>query len=374
MTSSVEGTVQSVSPTSNSSGPFTDRLMRLFTGRRSILYLGASVTAQKASYCHAFHDMLCRVTGHGHEFHRIAEGGSSSVFALALLQEALRDGRAHYDLVLLETLTGDLNLLVPPEVIPAVLGAAADAVRDQAGDLCVIMLPRMDRPADHPIRLAYEDSVAALGLPMVDLSGFGRPADGAEPLSRMALRDGIHTSDAGSALLGATLLSRLLSPDIVWPDARDRPGFGAPLRQSLSRLQLLLDDLSWRRAENLARDVFQAPSGERVHQVVVGSHGQPIEFTFRGYIAYFLFVSAPDSAVIELEFHGAVRRTSLLDRHGYFPHLHMKPIFRDFREGEHIRILGLNELPDPNPVPEEHRHLLSENRVVRFLGVLGVPD
>jgi hypothetical protein len=372
MTFSVERTERPGASKPSSPGRFTDRLMRLFTGPRTVLYLGASVTAQKTSYCHAFHEMLCRVTGHGHDFHRIAEGGSSSVFALALLQEALRDGHTRYDLVFLETLTGDLNLLAPPDVIPAVLGATADAVRDQGGDLCVIMLPRMDRPADHPIRLAYEEGVAGLGLPLLDVSGFGRPADGAEPLSRLALRDGIHTSESGSLLLGAALLSRLLSPDTVWPDAQHAPGFGAPLRQRLGRLQLLLDDLSWHRPDEMVRDVFQAPSGERVHAVVVGSHELPIDFTFHGYIAYFLFVSAPDSGMIDLEFHGVARRTSLLDRHGYFPHLHMKPIFRDFGEGDRVRILGLDELPDPNPVPSEHRDLLREPRVVRFLGVLGV--
>ncbi|RXF74470.1 SGNH/GDSL hydrolase family protein [Hansschlegelia zhihuaiae] len=352
---------------------FANRLARLLTGQRTILYLGASVTAQKESYCHAFHDLLCRVTGHAHEFHRIAEGGASSAYALALLLQSLRDRPRRYDLVFLETLTGDLNLLVPPAVVPAVLGATADAVRDQGGELCMIKLPRLDRPDDHPITLAYDESAAELGLPVLDVSGFGRPEHGAEPLSRMALRDGIHTTEAGSVLFGASLLSRLLSPDAAWPEPRSAPGFGAPLRQRLGRLQWLLDDLDWRRTDGLERDVFRAPSGERVHPVVLGPAEQPIEFAFSGYIAYFLFVSAPDSAMIELTFQGVARRTPLLDRYGHFPHLHMKSVFRDFREGDEIRILGLDELPHPNPVPSEHRHLLSKHRKVRFLGVIGAP-
>lgn len=354
-------------------GRFADGIARLLTGPRTILYLGSSVTAQKDSYCHAFHDLLCRVTGQAHAFHRVAEGGSSSVYLLALLLQALRERSAPFDLVFLESLTGDLNLLVPPAVVPAALGAIADAVRGQGGQLCLIKMPRMDRPADHPIALAYDDSATALGLPVLDASGFGRPAEEAEPLSRLALRDGIHTTGSGSLLLGTALLARLLAPDAVWPDARPAPDWGAPLRQRLGRLQWLLDGLGCDRPEELGRDVFPAPSGERVHPVMLATSGQPIEFTYRGYIAYLVFVSAPDSAMMELDFHGIVRRLPLLDRYGFFPHLHMKPIFRDFQEGDRLRLVGLDELPDPNPVPSRFRHLLSETRAIRFLGVVGVP-
>jgi len=69
-----------------------------------------------------------------------------------------------------------------------------------------------------------------------------------------------------------------------------------------------------------------------------------------------------------------VRRTSLLDRHGHFPHLHMKPIFREFQATDVIRMTALNELPDPNPVPEAYRRYLVAEKAVRFLGVLGMPS
>lgn len=352
---------------------FADRLARLFEGPRSILYLGASVTAQQKSYCHAFHELLCRATGYEHVFHRLAQGGGSSAFALSLLLRSLRAGEARYDIVFLEGLTGDLNLLVPATAAPAVIAATADAVRGRGGEVCVLKLPRMDRPADHPIAMAHDEAAAALGLPVIDLFGFGSPAEGAEAFIRQILRDGIHTSDNGSVLVGAAILGRLLAPDALWPASTPAPGYAEPLRNRLSGLRLVLDDLAWEGREGLERDAFNPPLGDEAYAVVRAPVGAPIAFTFPGYVAYFLFVSAPDSACMDLDFHGLVRRTSLLDRHGHFPHLHMKPIFRDFGAGEVIRMEGLAEIPDPNPVPEAHRHKLSPNKAIRFLGVLGVP-
>jgi hypothetical protein len=353
---------------------FADRLARLLAGPCAILYLGASVTAQQKSYCHALHAQLCRVTGHEHGFHRQAMGGGSSAYALAAMLRAMREADTRYDIVFLETLTGDLNLLVPDAVVPSVLAATADVVRAQGGELCILKLPRMDRPADHAVTLAYDAAAAALGLPVVDVTGFGRPAVQAGALARHVLRDGIHTSEMGSELLGAAVLSQLLAPDAPWPAAEAAEGYAQPLRGRFPQLRLVLDDLAWAQTEGSRRDSFRAAPDNEVFPVVVAPHGAPLAFSFPGYVAYFLFVSAPDASLIDLDFHGVVRRTPLLDRHGHFPHLHMKPIFREFRATDLIRMTALDELPDPNPVPEALRRHLVADKAVRFLGVLGMPD
>lgn len=354
---------------------FSSAILDLFRSEQHILYIGASVTAQKNSFVLSFHERICRATGHPHKASRIAVGGTGSLVQYWLYRQKHGGFDPKPRLVFFECLTGDLNGLVPEALLPPLLGGLANHVRGHGGELCVVNSHRTDRSMSSDMHQAYARAADFFSIPFVNLFNSFTPAmpDGLR-LDDLFFRDGIHTTDAGSEILGSMLLAAVMSPrNHARPLPPDRSAELRHIVQALDGVRLLQDELRYTTpVDDLEVDSIETiPNGD-VYSALVVPSDRRLSFRFTGYLAYLVFITGPDASVVDLTFGGIKRPMNVFDRHSYYRRFRISPIFRNI-DDELIELQVSGRPIDLDLIPPEHRARIVNHRRIRFIGVIGVP-
>ncbi|HEX4521314.1 MAG TPA: SGNH/GDSL hydrolase family protein [Gaiellaceae bacterium] len=263
----------------------------------TIAYLGASVTAQKDGYRPRLHALLSQATGHEHRAVAAGFGAMGSITGRFLMERFVMPHEP--ELAFVEYVTSDVAGTTPPELLRAALEGIVGRLREAGCEPCFLYLPRRDLdPRSSPVLEAYEDVAAYHGVPSIDLSAVS--TEGPDPL----LRDLVHTSDAGSALL-AGAVARAFAELTPGPTPER-----LPLRESVLQHARIVTP-----TPALLRDGSRCETGSfrLVFPFVEIDSDNELEFIPEGDLAGLLVAVGPRSGYIELEAAGRRREYLLWD-------------------------------------------------------------
>ena len=349
-------------------GPaFRERIDILFERPCNILYLGASVTAQKESYCAEFHRLICVTTRHEHTIERRAIGGTGCLMAVWQLRKR---PIADKELVFIELLTGDLNFSAQASGdIYIFLMTIVQLVRANGAEPCFLNLYREDKTYKEKIVTEYQRLINDFSVPFINLYSELLGANGesrrAHAFMQPLYRDKIHTTRFGSHVIAAMLLHHLLAGTI---SESVPPHLAA---SELSATGVVLDELGVDTggatpSQGLVRT---APDNDEFRSIVV-----PIDFVlsfrFTGFIGCILFDNGPDSCNLIFDDGSEKIQLNLFDRLCYYRRLKIMPLYKHYRDA----LIQLHAAPDPVNialVAEEHRRMISPQKNIRFCGILG---
>lgn len=360
----------------NLSGNFSSRMMSnfsaLFYSKKTILYVGASVTAQSNTFFLDFHNRICAMTGFEHKFERLAVGGTGSILAYYTYLQRRETWIEQPVLVFFECFTGDLNGLVKIELIPQLLCTFCEDVRAAGGEMVIVNNYRRDKIEPNEYYRAYQAGIRKGDIPFInmyevisDKNIFG------SFIAEKVYRDGIHTTEAGSIVLSSMLLSAML-------DCRGYESADTPSPQSgtdvdlLKGLSLQLGDLTDLKidGDHTIDEIKTTPNNDRYTAIVI-SGSASISFHYTGFLCQLVFIAGPDSPIVDLSMLNRTYKMGVFDRNCYYRRFKANAIYKNLDERLSMKISS--DPIDLNVIPEDRRAVIVENKTIRFIGALGIP-
>jgi lysophospholipase L1-like esterase len=179
---------------------------------RKILYIGASVTAQKAGFRPSLTKLIAEKYGHEVEEKAVANGGTGSLYALCSLSQMPLDD--DYDLAILEYSTGDLNIgLTPINLIGTVVDQIITKMRSISKSVINVHNYKADKEGDtgDSVRLLYDKAADSQGVPTIDNAKLmeALKVELSEAEWADLYRDKVHTNPAGGDKIAEHMLACL---------------------------------------------------------------------------------------------------------------------------------------------------------------------
>jgi len=180
----------------------------------SILYIGASVTAQKNGYRSELNSLLENNYGNEIKETVVATGATGSLFALCNLSEIKLD--ADYDLAIIEYSTGDLNLgLTPLDMIENVIQQLVTKLNSIAKSIVILHNYRSDfedKKGDI-VRQLYNNVAERCGIPVINNAKMIESLKLSMTSGEFSLlyRDNVHSTPAGSKLVAQYIFEGLVN-------------------------------------------------------------------------------------------------------------------------------------------------------------------
>jgi lysophospholipase L1-like esterase len=286
-------------------------------GPCTIAYLGASVTAQRDGYRPRLHEAVCRETGHPHTSVAAGIGSVGSISGVFLMDDLVLRHRP--DLCLIEFSITDMAGKTPPEAVePAVEGIVLK-LRDADCQACLVHLYRPGAPVDgdHPVLAAYERVAERHGVPVVDVAGaLGERLRAGELGPDDVLRDFVHTTPGGSALVAEAVARGLREIADAAPEQRSTPA-GAPHPDSFRHA----------RVAPVGPDMVADPARASVARFRLVSEyveiavGNRFECVFDGELVGLVVIVGPSSGIVRVSAGGDVQDLLLWDEDCHYDRL-----------------------------------------------------
>ena len=285
-----------------------DVAARLRSQECTIAYLGASVTAQADGYRPRLHDAICWMTGRNHRSAAAGTGAMGSITGVFLMDDLVL--RHQPDLCFVEYATSDVAGTTPPEHLEAAVAGIVGKLDDARCAACFLYLLRTDRePAVmRAVVDTYERVAERHALPSIDVA-----AELGASSAVSLLRDGVHTTEAGSDLTAAAVLR----------------GLERILAASNDPRLALMGDATFRGATVVAptTEMFRDPGGchERrfrlVYRYLEIDSSNELLFVPTGDLVGLLVIVGPDAGWIEVEAGGATGEYLVWDEHSSYDRL-----------------------------------------------------
>lgn len=349
-------------------------LMRLCRAPGTILFVGASVTAQKDSYVYTVFEQICAATGQPHRFRRAAMGGTGSLIGAWLLQQ-----ESDYDLVFFEYLTGDMNFgLIPSKEVSELIPSVAATVTQANAAIVFINLFRSDRSFDRdaPMMKEYSDAFGVHGIPYINAFRHFLASDAAELAE--VYRDIVHTTPAGSVLLGRLVADELLER---WLRSRVAADGRLDLRHTYKYENIEFIPVDAAKVAELIPDassgsIKSEASGQHFDYSNI-NHDVFVNVVIKGSLFALLVKAGPTSGIVEVE--AFARDTSevkksfstVFDEHCYYDRVKTAPIFKDGSEFESVRLRLTRAKIDPARVKRFPERILDPGTEFSIIGFLG---
>ncbi len=184
----------------------------------TVVYMGASVTAQRKGFRPHLHAAICRRFGREHAMVNAGAGTIGTVGGLFMMERlALAHDPA---LAFVEYTTADINDSSHTGLIEEALEEIVIRLRGAGCEPCVLVMPRDGRGDE--IREQHRRVAAHQGVCLIDVPAL-MAAKGVDGTA--LLRDGIHTTDEGAPVLAELIageLDRLFDPTATAPGDAER--------------------------------------------------------------------------------------------------------------------------------------------------------
>lgn len=291
----------------------------------AVLFCGASVTAQKTGYRALLAQWIHEHTATEMKPIHACLGGIGSFGCAYLLHRALDKNPDQPALCFIECLTGDIGIRAQPHAIAEYLEGMLLRLLKRGSAICFIFLyhDRMKDSDSLLLREMYVKIASYYRVPIIDLaSGFIQLINSGEASQVSLLRDGIHTTPAGSYIASSHIANQLQKFKADWSLSDPGIHIPEPLHPSTAPYLYQWDILPSQLAETLTQKwgVFQAAS-----RYLTIDTGEIFEITLDdGELTGILFVNGPHSGNIKVYTSSHVGHEYVLkDKWSHYRRLHM---------------------------------------------------
>lgn len=316
----------------------------------SILYVGASVTAQKNGYRPELNVLLQDRLEASVTENVVAIGATGSMFGLCNLNYLDLEGE--YDLAIYEYSTGDLNVgLTPVEKVYDVVYQSLELLKAKAKRVLVVNNYREDYDGEKGdfIRLQYIQAANELGVPIANIY-----QEVAEYRSRLPInenwteyyRDNVHTEPKGSRLVANYLCNHIYN---LW-DELPQGGVTKPSINKLVHANMHGIFLDGKEIKE-----YTYPSSKQKFNYISLCRNESVEFEFRGELWGVLSIVGPRSGVVRVsQDEHVIVEYNQFDRHCYYNRVQPRSVFRKYDDFVKIRIELLDKPIDINVASSTH--------------------
>jgi hypothetical protein len=325
-----------------------------------VLYVGASVTAQKDGYRSAFHSKLEEHVGHPVPMHVNALGGVGSLFGAANLMRFRRE-YASARLAILEYSTGDLNLWITPRnLVDETVRSLLTLLKAITPNVVVLHNYRSDFEGDKGllVRGVYDRYAAEFDAHVVRMHS---KVECLTPQLKATLyRDNVHSNSQGSMFVGEHLLDDLSNRQ--WGKQIERtsayptdPGF---------TFHHLTD--TWPALES-GSFIYRGTGQEFPYLEL--TVGDTLKLSITGDLLGVVSIVGPQSGYTSVETNSEVTILKTFDRNCYYQRPHCLPL--SFNQApQSLQLSVASDRVDVSLLKEPHPDV-TKPRVARVSGFIG---
>lgn len=325
-----------------------------------ILYVGASVTAQKNGYRPAL-NAIFEAQGFEVVERVIATGATGSLFGLCNLQ-TVKD--SSYDLSIFEYSTGDLNIgLTPIELMPQVVENSLQILSNISAKVITVNNYRSDFESGKGdfIRNVYKDISKRKGIPCLNLfEYFENLKKQTNESWKEYYRDNVHTNQKGARIISEKIYKCFcdysFSENGVVSD--NKLNFFNP------RMHFFSEFLK-------VNGVYTYPASRQEFPYITLETGKVLSFDLKGDLLGVIPIVGPKSGFIRIQANGKkLIEYSLFDQHCYYTRV--QPRFIDYKTEKfvHFEIMLLEKEVDLSIAKESHEQHAHE-RDISISGIMG---
>lgn len=325
----------------------------------NVLYVGASVTAQKNGYRIELNKIFNQ-NGFDVQQTVLATGATGSMFGLCNLS-TLIDCSTVYDLALFEYSTGDLNIgLTPNDAIEGVVFQSLQALKCLSKNVVLINNYRSDYEEGKGdfIRDLHKAAANRASVPFLDIyPKFESMRSTLQSKDWSEIyRDNVHTGSVGSKLVAEEIYAQL--PELNLEKEVERK-----LLPSYQTGQFYSIPTGEEQFE------YTYPSSGQKFPFIKIREGQTLRLTLKGQLWGVLSVVGPQSGWVEIKQGEArVQKFNQLDAHCYYTRIQPRQFIREFNDTVELTFELVDEPLDFSIVKKEHpKHELERELHLSYL-------
>jgi hypothetical protein len=329
----------------------------------NVLYVGASVTAQKNGYRPEL-NKLFEKEGYTVTETVLATGSTGSMFGLCNLS-TLPAGNI-YDLAIYEYSTGDLNIgLTPQDKIKEIVTNSLTHLCELANDVFVVNNYRADYEHGDGdfIRDLYKQAADIVNVSVLNIYPYFeslKKETNADDWNKI-YRDNVHTGVEGSVLLAKELYKNIKLLTNLDYDVR-------PKLIDIPKLSARFMSLS----ENIGEvESYTYPSTGQTFEYVSLKENEVLSFKLEGELWGLVSIVGPESAWVEVKVDGRVmQKFAQFDQHCYYTRVQPRQFIRKFDTQVDVEIYLSDEKVDFTQAKEENAKFQSD-RLLRVSKLMG---
>lgn len=317
----------------------------------NILYVGASVTAQRNGYRPQLNELLSECDLNVSET-VLATGATGSMFGLCNLSTLSCKPGENFDLAIYEYSTGDLNVgLTPVDRMEGVVSDSLRALRSISKDVVLLHNYRSDYEAEKGdfVRSVHNKAAKNVGVRVIDICPiFEALRIKVDPKDwHDYYRDNVHTGEKGSVVLASHLFDELGGKSYFF-ELIEKEGECKPPVSVVSSLISVAP-------ASCEIETYTYPSSQQNFQFVTLRKGQQLSFDFVGELWGVVSIVGPTSGWVEVKADGVtIQKYSQLDAHCYYNRVQPRQFIRHFPVKASITIELIEGELDFSLVKESH--------------------
>lgn len=330
-----------------------------------ILYLGASVTAQKEGYRPKLHHLICEHTGKKVPMHVDSLGGIGSMFGLASYRRNKHLFANDIGLIIFEYSTGDLNIgITPLKELSRILRAFFSELKCLCDNIVVLHNFRADFPneTDERVRPIYNKIADEYGIPVVSANSLvDRAIENSPNWLDEHYRDHVHPTSKGAELLAKWILDELIKNN------NDTGRALPPPKVELAEFGYF--DLN--KDGNLHADGVKVYEATGTSYAYIEIHeNQVLDLVISGEIWGLVMVIGPESCKLSTEIAGEKKSVNAFDRNCDYDRVHCFPFRASLPAPETLTLSQSSEKPDFSILtrPTSKTTLPRVLRIAAFIG------
>ncbi len=330
-------------------GSFQQAFQRVRKGDGKVLFCGNSVTAQREGFRPRLEEWLHYGIERPNQILNAVLGGVGSFGCSFLFHNTLNQNRNEPALCFIECLSGDIGIKADPEEIKSDLESMLRRLLKRGSAVCLLFLyhHRWTTEPAKRLREVYQQLATFYEIPVIDIaSDFQRMIETGDASEASLLRDGVHTTPAGSYLAFNKIASSLMHLDPSKRNLQEKhlpPRLFAAAETYLHTLNLMPS-----RFEHISESkwgLFRLAN--RYLRIELD---ESLDFTLEdGSLAGILFVNGPDSGGLTYSTLHSKNEYNLADKWSHYQRLHVLRLEEQPKSNENmsIRPNGLNLLGNP---------------------------
>ncbi|WP_342804833.1 exostosin family protein [Alteromonas sp. M12] len=309
-----------------------------------VLYVGASVTAQKNGYRPELNRLL---TSKGYSIKQkvLATGATGSIFGLCNLSTLKQ--MDSFDLAVYEYSTGDLNIgLTPLEVIENVVQESLEFLNSIADKVVLINNYRSDYEAGAGdfVRDKHRNGAKKSNVQVIDVYTYFEfiKKDYSDQEWKDIYRDNVHTGKKGSELVALRVLEELEIPE---------PKKGVPINT-----EILKSCFYYPYVKGGETGEYVYPSSEQHFKYLKLSEASEITMRIKGEFWGLVSIVGPTSGWVEVLANDTIiQKFCQLDTHCYYERVQPRQFMRTFDDFIDLTIRVVEEEIDFTIVKQSHK-------------------
>lgn len=328
----------------------------------NVLYIGASVTAQKNGYRLELNKKL-EAAGYTVKQTILATGATGSIFGLCNLSTLQIPENDVFNLTVYEYSTGDLNIgLTPLDVMEDVVFESLAFLKTISQNVVLVNNYRSDYENGEGefVREKHRDAAKLAGVPVIDTYPVFEEMrkNFSEQDWKEIYRDNVHTSPKGSKLVSDYIFENLNLSVLDSPFERGesdslKAGFYFPKVSSRNT------------------EVYTYPSSGQEFKYFRLKPNETISMKIKGEIWGLISVVGPTSGWVNVKANGTtIQEFCQLDAHCYYERIQPRQFMRNFEEEVELTIQLIEKDLDFNKVKQPHKDHNAE-RELRISCIMG---